>query len=272
MGLGLPKPTRLSLSPSPRHGDSPFFLGPLRGGRAGLCRKHFTPWKSAPALSKDRALPWAVPRGLRGSHPRRSRPPSGTAAWVSSGSLKPRARCSLGAFGRAVASASPHGNALALPRSWPLLAVVQIWSELSPSRRPALAYGPTEFSVVRSNHNPPRYPLLTAPPPLPRLGDRRRAQGAASGVRLSEDERLSVYRAGPTELRAGADFGTADTCGVSASTLAARPPRPTWSLQRRGPSLCARAAGWAMAAASSVDGCYAHRGLCESPTWKRKGF
>lgn len=106
MGLGLPKPTRLSLSPSPRHGDSPFFLGPLRGGRAGLCRKHFTPWKSAPALSKDRALPWAVPRGLRGSHPRRSRPPSGTAAWVSSGSLKPRARCSLGAFGRAVASAS----------------------------------------------------------------------------------------------------------------------------------------------------------------------
>lgn len=146
MGLGLPKPTRLSLSPSPRHGDSPFFLGPLRGGRAGLCRKHFTPWKSAPALSKDRALPWAVPRGLRGSHPRHSRPPSGTAAWVSSGSLKPRARCSLGAFGRAVASASPHGNALALPRSWPLLAVVQIWSELSPSRRPALAYRPTEFS------------------------------------------------------------------------------------------------------------------------------
>lgn len=74
---------------------------------------------------------------------------------------------------------------------------------------------------ARSNHNPPRYPLLTAPPPLPRLGDRRRAQGAASGVRLSEDERLSVYRAGPTELRAGADFGIADTCGVSASTLAA---------------------------------------------------
>lgn len=31
----------------------------------------------------------------------------------------------------AVASASPRGNALALPRSWPLLAVVQIWSELS---------------------------------------------------------------------------------------------------------------------------------------------
>lgn len=94
---------------------------------------------------------------------------------------------------------------------------------------------------ARSNHNPPRYPLLTAPPPLPRLGDRRRAQGAASGVRLSEDERSSVYGAGPTELRAGADFGIADTCGVSASTLAARPPRPTWSLQRRGPSLCARA-------------------------------
>lgn len=95
--------------------------------------------------------------------------------------------------------------------------------------------------AVRSNHNPPRYPLLTAPPPLPRLGDRCRAQGAASGVRLSEDERLSVYGAGPTELRAGVDFGIADTCGVSASTLAARPPRPTWSLQRRGPSLCARA-------------------------------
>lgn len=185
MGLGLPKPTRLSLSPSPRHGDSPFFLGPLRGGRAGLCRKHFTPWKSAPALSKDRALPWAVPRGLRGSHPRRSRPPSGTAAWVSSGSLKPRARCSLGAFGRAVASASPHGNALALPRSWPLLAVVQIWSELSPSRRPALAYGPTEFSAVRSLE-PQSSSLSTAygspaPPPArrPAPGAGRRVWGPA---------------------------------------------------------------------------------------------
>lgn len=209
------------------------------------------------------------------SHPRRSRPPSGTAAWVSSGSLKPRARCSLGAFGRAVASASPHltGTLSPCPEAGPC--------SLS-SRSGANYHLPDDLHAhmvrlssrrcARSNHNPPRYPLLTAPPPLPWLGDRRRAQGAASGVRLSEDERLSVYRAGPTELRAGADFGIADTCRVSASTLAARPPRPTWSLQRRGPSLCARAAGWAMAAASSVDGCYAHLGLRKSPTWKRKGF
>lgn len=145
MGLGLPKPTRLSLSPSPRHGDSPFFLGPLRGGRAGLCRKHFTPWKSAPALSKDRALPWAIPCGLRGSHPHRSCPPSGTAAWVSSGSLKPRARCSLGAFGQAVASASRERS-----RPAPKLALARCPPDLertiSPSRRPARAYRPTEFS------------------------------------------------------------------------------------------------------------------------------